>query len=155
MSRRRDIDRANQHIDEAWDAHEHAPDTARLLAIRALEIEPDLFDGYVLLSLVAGSNIEQTAFAREGFRRGKIHFHASMKRPTQSQIWHQQEGRPFFRCMYRLAGFSGETPIADTQNTVFGVANGSEQQAYNYAVQSLDAWLKIPDAIKWLNSGIN
>jgi hypothetical protein len=76
---------------------------ARTIALKALQADPDAFDGYVILGLTLNTQVEKIALLREGVRRGEIYFREEIKRPAQNSLWHHKDGRPFMRATYNLA----------------------------------------------------
>ena len=73
------------------------------MALKALQADPDAFDGYVILGHVLDTQVEKIALLREGVRRGKIYFREEIKQPSQSNLWYHKDGRPFMRAINNLA----------------------------------------------------
>ncbi len=96
-------DLADQLVDKAWDAHDKQNGSARTIALKALQADPDAFDGYVILGLTLDTQVEKIALLREGVRRGKIYFREEIKRPAASSLWYHKDGRPFMRAIKNLA----------------------------------------------------
>jgi tetratricopeptide (TPR) repeat protein len=103
-SRRRDVsarDQAEQLIDDAWDIIDQPK--AADLARKALQLDPELIDGYVILGLTLPSTIEQMAILREGVRRGKLIWAEEVKAPSRHYFWLDIDTRPFMRAVHNLA----------------------------------------------------
>lgn len=96
-------DLADKLVDEAWEAYEERHGSAGKLALRALQADPDAFDGYVILGHVLDTQIEKIAFLREGVRRGKIYFRDEIKQRSRSRLWDlSNDGRSFMRAVSSL-----------------------------------------------------
>ncbi len=94
-------DRVFDYLDRAWEAGK-ASDGAKW-ARKALAIDPDQLDGYVLLAKATDVKAEQMALISEGVRRGKIVWAEAIKRPAQSHFWLDMDTRPFMRNLHWLA----------------------------------------------------
>jgi hypothetical protein len=101
LSQQKESYLAEELIDDAWEADSEV--RQRSLALRALQMDPNLIDGYVILGLTMETDIERMAILREGVRRGKIQWADAMKRSAQSYFWQDIHTRPFMRACKNLA----------------------------------------------------
>ena len=90
-----------QYIEEAWDASSNVKKAK--YARKALEIDPDALDGYLLLSHATSNSAERQSFLREGVRRGQKIWANEIKRPAQSYFWADMDTRPYMRLVHVLA----------------------------------------------------
>jgi hypothetical protein len=88
-------------MERAWEADKPA-DGAKW-ARKALAINPDELDAYVLLAKATTTTAEKIALLSEGARRGKKIWAAEIKRPAQSHFWLDMDTRPFLRNVHWLA----------------------------------------------------
>jgi tetratricopeptide (TPR) repeat protein len=94
-------------MERAWEAAKPA-DGAKW-ARKALDIDPDQLDAYILLSKATQIKAEQIAFLNEGTRRGIKIWAEAIKRPAQSYFWQDMDTRPFMRNVHWLALLQWET----------------------------------------------
>lgn len=128
-------------IDEAWEADGAAKQSS--LALRALNLNPDLIDGYVILGLALPTDIERMAALREGVRRGKIIWADEIKRPAQSHFWLDIDTRPFMRACFNLASLLSQnderTEAVELANLLCRL-NRNDNQGARYLLM---AWLPV------------
>ena len=85
----------------AWDAS--TPATRAKYARKALMVDDDAIDAYVVLALSTEALGEQIALLREAVRIGKREWAEAIKRPAQHDFWLDIETRPFMRAARNLA----------------------------------------------------
>lgn len=96
-----DRERAEELIDRAWDAT--TPAARVKYARKALMVDPDAVDAYVILSLSTEAVGEQIALLREAVRIGKRQWADAIKRPSRHDFWLDIDTRPFMRAAHNLA----------------------------------------------------
>lgn len=101
MQYQRPNEQADELIDLAWEAS--APAARAQFARKALMIDADAIDAYVVLALSTDALGEQIALLREAVRIGKRFWAEPIKRPSQHYFWLDIETRPFMRAAQNLA----------------------------------------------------
>ncbi|HYW15523.1 MAG TPA: hypothetical protein VE891_05145, partial [Allosphingosinicella sp.] len=92
---------AEDLIDRAWEAR---TTSARVKsARRALAIDPDALDAYVILAQSTEALPEQIALLREAVRIGRVQWAEAIRRPKDHHFWLDIETRPFMRALHDLA----------------------------------------------------
>jgi hypothetical protein len=138
-------DRVWDYMERAWEADKAS--VGAKWARKALAIDPDQLDGYVLLARASDVKAEQIALLSEGVRRGKRVWADEIKRSAQSDFWLDIDTRPFMRNVHWLALLqweSGEREDA-TQNAEFLLRlNPNDNQGIRYLLLNwypiLDQW---------------
>lgn len=101
MTNRSIAEQAEELIDRAWEARTI---TARVKnARKALAIDPDALDAYVILALSTNAPSEQIALLREAVRIGREQWAEAISRPRDHYFWLDIETRPFMRAVHHLA----------------------------------------------------
>jgi hypothetical protein len=100
-------DRICDYMERAWEAAKPA-DGAKW-AGKALDIDPDQLDAYIILSKATQTKAEQIAFLSEGARRGHKRWAEEIKRPAESHFWLDVDTRPFMRNVHWLTLLQWET----------------------------------------------
>jgi len=88
-------------IDRAWEAATAA--TQAKHARKALSIDPDAIDAYIILALSTNALGERIALLREAVRIGRKQWADAIQRPSQHYFWLDIETRPFMRATHDLA----------------------------------------------------
>ncbi len=94
-------DAADEWIDRAWDAR--TPAARAKNARKALALDPEAIDAYVILALSSDAPAERSALLREAVRIGKRRWAEEIKRPSQHHFWLDIKTRPFMRAAHNLA----------------------------------------------------
>lgn len=88
-------------IDRAWDETGCAARVRN--ARKAIILDPDAVDAYVILALSTEALGEQIALLGEAVRIGRRQWAEEIKRPAQHHFWLDIETRPFMRAAHNLA----------------------------------------------------
>jgi len=109
-------ERVEDLIDRAWEATTSA--TQAKYARKALSIDPEAIDAYVILALSTDALGERVALLREAVRVGRKQWAEAIKRPSQQYFWLDIETRPFMRAVHNLALASWERGERDEAATL-------------------------------------
>jgi len=92
---------ADDFLNKAWGAS--TPSKRANLARKALKIDPNLIDAYVVLAMSVNTLAEEISLLRESVRIGDKVWIEERKRPKQSYFWRDGETRPYMRAIHNLA----------------------------------------------------
>lgn len=92
--------------DEAWERlQDGRRDEARALATRAIGLNPDAIDSYVILAQTSETLGVTIAFCREAIRIGDAVFGDAIEKAPDGELsfWSHLETRPYLRALHALA----------------------------------------------------
>src|SRR5215475_9013972 len=92
---------AQEMIYDAWEAS--TPAQRERYARKALTIDLEAIDGYVILALHARTAAERFALLREAMRIGSIVWAPLLKEPPEGYFWGDIDTRPYMRAVHNLA----------------------------------------------------
>jgi tetratricopeptide (TPR) repeat protein len=130
-------DRVWDYMDRAWEADK--PTDGAKWARKALEIDPDQLDAFIILAKATDVKAEQLALVAEGARRGRKIWAEEIKRPAQSYFWQNMGTRPFMRNVHWLALLQWETGerAQAIENAKFLLRlNPNDNQGIRYLLQN-------------------
>lgn len=105
------IPKYQEQEDFAWDRMEVRDlGGATEAALRAIELEPDTIDSYVILAQASGVLGQKQAYAREAVRLGEIEFRDEIaSAPSEDfPFWGITRTRPYMRGLHSRAWEAGD-----------------------------------------------
>jgi hypothetical protein len=134
---------AEEYVDAAWDSISDSE--AAKLARKALLIDPNVYDAYIIISRTLPTFVEKIALLRDGVNRGRKVWSEAIANSEHYDFWLDIYTRPFMRTVHELAlltwDFDDRTEAIDLAKLLLRL-NPEDNQGARYLLLS---WLPVID----------